>query len=213
MYWEFFQLALESHSQFQTINNEWSVGGCAAWRGRAEGPGLHFLIFPSFHSGLCAGMEAGNTGPASPLVCSRIFTRTLFRLCFVLPQLALRSLTITLLHPTHYLPLRPGAWRIRLLHNSYFIQCMRFVSYFVVLAVSQCPQWKSDVCLWQRCNSARAVRLYGRTTGAAKPTNLTKSIIIQIGCAVSGPASHQPHRPAPGKIKSSPFVHLNIFNA
>ena len=34
---------------------------------------------------------------ASPLVCSRIFTRTLFRLCFVLPQLALRSLMITLL--------------------------------------------------------------------------------------------------------------------
>ena len=130
-------MALESHSQFQTINNEWSVGGCAAWRGRAEGPGLHFLIFPSFHSGLCAGMEAGDTGLASPLVCSRIFTRTLFRLCFVLPQLALRSLMITLLHPTHYLPLRPGAWRIRLLHNSYFIQCMLFVSYFVVLAVSQ----------------------------------------------------------------------------
>ena len=119
-------MALESHSQFQTINNEWSVGGCAAWRGRAEGPGLHFLIFPSFHSGLCAGMEAGNTGPASPLVCSRIFTRTLFRLCFVLPQLALRSLMITLLHPTHYLPLRPGAWRIRLLTHILYNACCLF---------------------------------------------------------------------------------------
>ena len=188
----------------------WRVCGLAGqgWGPRTSFP--HISQFPLW--ALCRG-GGGDTGLASPLVCSRIFTRTLFRLCFVLPQLALRSLTITLLHPTHYLPLRPGAWRIRLLHNSYFIQCMRFVSYFVVLAVSQCPQWKSDVCLRQRCNSARAVRLYGRTTGAAKPTNLTKSIIIQIGCAVSGPASHQPHRPAPGKIKLSPFVHLNIFNA
>ena len=133
-------MALESHSQFQTINNEWSVGGSAAWRGRAEGPGLHFLIFPSFHSGLCAGMEAGTPGRPH-LLSAQGSSRELYLdsalFCHSSP---LRSLTITLLHPTHYLPLRPGAWRIRLLHNSYFIQCMLFVSYFVVLAVSQCPQ-------------------------------------------------------------------------